>query len=594
MKKLKNTALIATLFLILIFPVEAQESPPLPMELYGRAISFNAPVTPGTPVTALDSEGNPCGFFTVRYPGYFGVLSCIGENTTLNGTGASPGENIRFRIGGFPASILFNDSLEGIGNLSWEGGEFVNITIVSPPIVCGDGFCDNYENHLNCPEDCPAPPETTPGDPDPSDPEPAIPDFPDFADAPDIVEEEPLPEEECIESWSCSDWSECFPNGTQVRECVDVNECGTEEDMPDTVRSCVYEEPPDVERPPVEPERPLPDDVFVVEPCDERLPILSLPSLVFIILFFIIVVVPLIHLEVTRKKIIRNKYIDEMEKLKMIYHLERKTYTFLIIVSVLALIVYLYHYFFFLCEDVYYSNLWLLALFVFLSPVIIHVLISVMKYSEKAKLRKMKLLNNSYYRHVTHLIKVTNEQLARSENDITQKIYRLGQDEEFKELVTKTKEVRNIYYDMTKLFALYKEEKKATKVEKDLLANIEQLDKNDVFNEAAKEHPELDSLRADLALLYKAYESKQELYDELRRIEKSVEEEDEEDGDSEEGSGGGKSAVVNGEEAKESGEEKTPSEEKESGAGDKEGSGESSGEKKEGEETEKTDSEGKK
>ncbi len=515
-------------FLIVVLPIilaEAQESPPLPLQLYGRAVSFNTPVAHGTIITAIDTEGNACGRFTVTYSGYFGVLSCRGENTTLDGTGASQGENIRFRIGAFPTSILFGNTIDSIGNLYWESGVYKEITIVAPPIICGDGFCDRYESCSTCPEDCGECPVTPPGIPDSRPPEgpPRLPDF-------GLIDDEPIVID-CVESWSCSDWSICYPNGTQTRECIDVNACGTDEDKPETLRECIYEEPPPREEVPREiTERPRPEEILVVRKCDERLPILSVASLVFIMLFLIIVVVPLLHMRSARKKIVRDKYAEEMDKLKAVYHLERKTYTFIIIVSVLGAIVYLYHYLFFLCKDVYYANLWLLALFVFLSPVVIHVLIAVMKYSEKAKMRKMRLLNNSYYRHVMYLIKITNEQLSKSENEITQKIYLLGQDGEFHDLVTGTKEIRNIYYDMTKLFTLYKEGKQASKVEKDLLSNMEKLDKNEAFSEAALKHPELDSLKSNLALLYKAYESKQELYDELRRIEKAAE-------DAEEGSG---------------------------------------------------------
>jgi subtilisin family serine protease len=46
--------------------------------------------------------------------------------------------------------------------------------------------------------------------------------------------------EECAENWTCSEWSECFPNNTQIRTCVDLNKCNTTKNKPTEVRSCIY------------------------------------------------------------------------------------------------------------------------------------------------------------------------------------------------------------------------------------------------------------------------------------------------------------------------------------------------------------------
>ncbi|RLG12697.1 MAG: hypothetical protein DRN71_05815 [Candidatus Nanohalarchaeota archaeon] len=44
----------------------------------------------------------------------------------------------------------------------------------------------------------------------------------------------------CVEEWVCDGWSECSADGVMVRECVDVNECGTTNDKPDEYESCEY------------------------------------------------------------------------------------------------------------------------------------------------------------------------------------------------------------------------------------------------------------------------------------------------------------------------------------------------------------------
>jgi len=47
----------------------------------------------------------------------------------------------------------------------------------------------------------------------------------------------------CIENWVCDDWSPeiCDITETQTRQCIDLNECGTELNKPLTEKSCVYE-----------------------------------------------------------------------------------------------------------------------------------------------------------------------------------------------------------------------------------------------------------------------------------------------------------------------------------------------------------------
>ena len=50
----------------------------------------------------------------------------------------------------------------------------------------------------------------------------------------------PKTQKECIENWSCTEWSECYPNGTQYRSCVDLNNCNTTKYKPEEERKCEY------------------------------------------------------------------------------------------------------------------------------------------------------------------------------------------------------------------------------------------------------------------------------------------------------------------------------------------------------------------
>jgi len=45
---------------------------------------------------------------------------------------------------------------------------------------------------------------------------------------------------ECTEDWSCTVWSQCYPNSTQYRNCTDKNRCGTTKNKPAIVQNCTY------------------------------------------------------------------------------------------------------------------------------------------------------------------------------------------------------------------------------------------------------------------------------------------------------------------------------------------------------------------
>ncbi|MEM2963759.1 MAG: lamin tail domain-containing protein [Candidatus Anstonellales archaeon] len=44
----------------------------------------------------------------------------------------------------------------------------------------------------------------------------------------------------CSPEWNCTEWSECQPNGTQSRICIDLNSCGTLSGKPTEIRNCTY------------------------------------------------------------------------------------------------------------------------------------------------------------------------------------------------------------------------------------------------------------------------------------------------------------------------------------------------------------------
>lgn len=50
-------------------------------------------------------------------------------------------------------------------------------------------------------------------------------------------------ETDCIEQWTCSDWSACN-NGMRSRTCSDLNNCGTQQNIPYLIEECTVTNPP--------------------------------------------------------------------------------------------------------------------------------------------------------------------------------------------------------------------------------------------------------------------------------------------------------------------------------------------------------------
>jgi len=44
----------------------------------------------------------------------------------------------------------------------------------------------------------------------------------------------------CEPKWSCTEWSECYPNGSQYRICIDLNSCNTTEGKLEEIKKCTY------------------------------------------------------------------------------------------------------------------------------------------------------------------------------------------------------------------------------------------------------------------------------------------------------------------------------------------------------------------
>ncbi len=516
--------------LLLILPKFALSIPPLPTEYYGFARLYGMPAPPGTPITAYDSRGNMCGKFLVENLGYYGTMTCRGADENYGDLGPIENEQIYFKVGTFPATVL-NATNQTFNFSRWYSGTFMEVNLVSPPLVCGDGFCDrSFESCVTCPEDCgecPVTPDKPPsqgGSGEGGGDSSAGGAGSDFGSG--VPESLPIEEALCEEKWVCSEWSECFPNGTKVRECIDLNNCNTTENMPDIILPCIYEEKIVFNETPihnytnrtVEEERPL----GIISKCELRLGFFSLPSIVFYLIIFCVITLRIARLHFRLKLLEKNKKLDEIKKAVLKYKAITNSKIFIAIFLIISVIIYLYHYFFALCPKEYFENLWLLIFLLMLSPLVIAIFIKFFTYDEAQKIRRVRLLFNTHYVSIKNLIKIANQELLRTESEIANDIYQLGQNSELSEALSKAPELFEIYKDMLKLYLIYKENKDAKGLEEDLLINIERLRSDKPFEAFALSYPELKRIISNLYLLGKAYESKQMLSKELMEIENSI------------------------------------------------------------------------
>ena len=101
----------------------------------------------------------------------------------------------------------------------------------------------------------------------------------------------------CREQWQCSEWSECYPDGTQFRKCEDLNKC-TEQynqrivshikaaEKPKEVQSCVY----------------TPAAAPILKALKMEIPSLTVKHIPLIIAIFILIMIAFITYKKSRQK----------------------------------------------------------------------------------------------------------------------------------------------------------------------------------------------------------------------------------------------------------------------------------------------------
>ncbi|NOZ80375.1 MAG: hypothetical protein GXP63_01770 [DPANN group archaeon] len=133
--------LLALALLLIILSLSVSAYPPIATEFYGNVTENGSVVSSGTMITAYDGDGVLCGSFTMVHDGYFGLLSCNGDDAgTSVDEGAVTGENITFFIDGNPTRRFFN--------FTWISAafQFVSLDRNYPPVLSIDDLLNSTED----------------------------------------------------------------------------------------------------------------------------------------------------------------------------------------------------------------------------------------------------------------------------------------------------------------------------------------------------------------------------------------------------------------------------------------------------------------
>jgi len=604
---IRSAKLIIFVLLILALASNASSLPPLPTEFYGIIRNYNFNGSAGITINAYDSSGTLCGSFTIVNEGYYGVLTCAGDDPETNqDEGATQGENISFRYQGGYTTVQ--------GDNTWDSGSFHYVNLTYPVVYCGDYFCDTmYENTFTCPTDCPysngtlnitynqtnisggggageggggagaAEEEGGGGAPLGLVPQSYL----------NYTGENMTGQEglgfACQENWVCSNWSKCRIDGFQSRNCTDKNNCGSFENKPPEVQKCIYtptcfdevkngleegidcgglcrpciscfddiqnchddkcEEGVDCGGPCPKcpscfdgiqnchdgeceegmdcngscektcPKMQLPLPVFV---CKKDFNPLSNQSILFFIIIVLIISIDLSYSHHKIKETRKNKSLSDIKRARKVMSLKKRRYLFVFITLLIAVLLYLYYYFFIMCE-VGYRFLWLLLVLLFISPLIIHGIIKHLEYSEKKHFKKLGALLDMHYKQIENLMRIENEHLTELEEELADELYLLLEKPEYNDRAPsdEVKLLKELYKELVLLYSKYKERASPFEDEKILCNEIYDLVENDKYKPIISSDQNFSNIVTKLKILYKQYEAKQNLYDEMNRIDES-------------------------------------------------------------------------
>lgn len=203
--------LIMMVTLILLIPVVM--GIPTFHHFYGSVVDVNGNPVSGTVYVVAYIDGEPHGSIA-------SVNGAYGYDTLFFVEDGNNGDTITFYTNGYESAtdIFENEQATELDLTLDESQE---------QVLCGNGICDSWEDCGNCPGDCGECAQV--GGPGGGGGGGG--------------------ERVCLEWWVCDDWSPeiCPITKQQTRTCTDRNNCGTEANKPNEVRTCFYYVAPEEE-----------------------------------------------------------------------------------------------------------------------------------------------------------------------------------------------------------------------------------------------------------------------------------------------------------------------------------------------------------
>jgi hypothetical protein len=245
MRKLQQTfglslqILVVILFVNIVFASNVVLAiPGVPHQFYGEVRINGNLAQDGVEIAVYDKDESKYVAGTFTKNGVYGYDSIF---YVLDPDGDRNGHTLEFYVSGVKAAEYV-----------FENGMSTRLDLaVEIPNFCGDGICDSRESCTSCSEDCGSCSSGGMGASGASGSSGGyvsyIPTENETKENKTINEKEINKanetqktgnvEETCEENWKCTDWFECF-NGKQRRNCIDLNNCGTENNKPEIVRDC--------------------------------------------------------------------------------------------------------------------------------------------------------------------------------------------------------------------------------------------------------------------------------------------------------------------------------------------------------------------
>lgn len=214
---MRNLAILSVLVCIfLVQIVYAEPSTPLFPMLFNGTVSIDGNPAPIGMEIVAKIEGVEKGNLTTSEVGKYGDFGGPGPELVVSGNATDTGKTINFFIKTFQSEYISADE-----NSTFVSDKKEELNLTFPPF-CGDSYCNNGESCSSCSHDCgscPAPAPTGGG----------------YTGGGGGYT--------CTENWSCTDWSDCSPEGLQTSTCTDSSNCGSNIGKPPEEQSCIYTPP---------------------------------------------------------------------------------------------------------------------------------------------------------------------------------------------------------------------------------------------------------------------------------------------------------------------------------------------------------------